>query len=252
VVVTRKPPIWRRKSVMIPLIAIVVVAAAVGVYLAIHSASKRSFRTEVREAVSKYSNQLVVHIPSDRQSAGGDTLFLFPDASGDLDSLASGDTKPADSLKQANSLSEQVKKSLASIQVLKINGIIQQKYDVGVGSVRAPGLTLSTLRDAQFLIIQGLTGYERVFTLWKTAAQDNVDPAVRKQLVGEAQTLAADSERLFDEGWTRLVQVRHQAGLPPVQVAQTNPAPTPTTLPTSSPSASPPASSPAASASPSG
>jgi hypothetical protein len=227
VIVTRKPPIWRRKSVVIPLIAIVVVGAAVGIYLAMHAAGKRSFRTEMREALSRYSNQLVVHIPSDRQSAGGDTLFLFPDASGDLDSLASGDTKPAESLKQASSLSGQASKALTAIQVIKVNGIIQQNFDVGVGSTRALGLTRSTLRDAQFLIIQGLRGYERVFTLWKTAAQDNVDPAVRKQLVGEAQTLAADSERLFDEGWTRFVQVRHQAGLPPVQVAQNNPSPPP-------------------------
>jgi hypothetical protein len=255
VIVARKPPIYRRKGLLITLVVILVVGVGAGVYVAVHNASKRSFQTEMRQAVSKYSNQMVVHIPTDRQSAGGDTLFLYPDASGDLDSLASGKTKPADSLQQANSLSEQTKKALTAIQAIKINGLIQQRFDVGIGSDRSPGLTLSALRDAQFLIIQGLRGYERVFTLWKTAAQDNVDPAVRRQLVGEAQTLAADSERLFDEGWTRFVQVRHQAGLPQVQVAPTNPAPAPTVLPTTSPSPSgspastPSGSSPSASAS---
>jgi hypothetical protein len=254
VIVSRKPPIYRRKWLLFTLIVILVVGTGAGIYVAIHNASKSSAQTEMREAVSKYSNQLVVQIPSDRQSAGGDTLFLFPDASGDLDDLASGDTKPADSVKQADQLSAQAKKALAAIQVIKLNEIIQSKFDVGIGSVRAPGLTLSTLRDAQFMIIQGLRGYERVFTLWKTAAQDGVDPAVRKQMVKEAQTLAADSERLFDEGWTKFVQVRHQAGLPPVQVAQTNPAPVPTVLPTTSPSAalSPAPSGSAPSASPSG
>jgi hypothetical protein len=191
----------------------------------------------MREAVSKYSNQLVVHIPQDRQSAGQGTLFLFPDASGDLDSLASGDTKPAESIKQAQDLTAQAKTSLTAIQAIRVNAIISSDFDVGVGSVRGKGVTLATLRDSQFLIIQGLRGYQRVFTLWQTAAQDTVPAAARRQLVSQAQTLAADSERLFDEGWTKFVQVRHEAGLPPIQVNEL-PAPVPSVQPTASPSES--------------
>jgi hypothetical protein len=242
-------------------LGVLVVFGVILVLSLIHSASVRSFDSRQRRAVGAFSDRLVATIPSDVQSAGGDTVFLFPDVSTQLDDLANGTTKPADSLKLAQAYSKEAAKAVAAMQAIRMSSLIPADLTVSGGSQRARGLTRVALAQAQFLMLQGLHGYQRAFTLWQKASAPDTPDALRKALAGQAQTLAADAEASFDKGWTLFVQLRHQAGLaalpqfskptpttPPVTTPP--PTPSPTSSATASPSSSPsgsPSSSPTAS-----
>src|SRR6476659_9023732 len=95
VLVTLKPPFYKRKGIGIALLVILLVGIASAIYVAIHSSQTKAFATKQRDAVSKFSDKVTSAVPSQAQSVGGSTLFLFPDASGSLDALAKGTAKPA-------------------------------------------------------------------------------------------------------------------------------------------------------------
>ncbi len=263
VIVTRKPPIWRRKPVWIGALVVVVGAILFWVISAIHTGSVHRFEARQRNDVSAYSDRVVAKLPTDAQSVSGSTLFLFPDASTQLDDLASGKSQPADSLAQAKAYTTETNRALKGLQAIHMGTLIPADLTVSASTERAPGLTRTTLRNSQFLIVQGLHVYSRVFTLWQAAAAPDTTAALRKSLAGQAKTLAADAEHLFDKGWTIFVQLRHQAGLAPLpqfnKPTGTLPVPGQGTTPPSpsgSPSESPPptgspSSSPSGSGSPS-
>ncbi len=249
VVVTRKPPFFKRRWVIVTAMTVLVVAGVIVTLSLLHGASARHFKATQKSAVGAYSDRVVATLPADIQSVGGDTVFLFPNVPTQLDDLASGKTKPADSLTVANGYSKEAAKAVAAVQAVKMASMIPADLDVSASSQRAPGLTRVTLAHAQFLMVQGLHAYERAFTLWQAAAAPNTPDALRKSLANQAKTLASDAGQLFEQGWTIFVQLRHQAGLPQLpQFSQppagttpgsTTPSPNPTATATGSPTASP-------------
>jgi hypothetical protein len=252
VLVTRKPPIWRRRWLLYSLGAVVIIGVAVGVLIAMHASSARSFKAKQAAAVTRFSDQVTAKVPRDAQSAGGSTLFLFPSAPTELDDLGSGKAKPADSLKQAQTYAAEAKASADSISAIKTQSLIATDFTISTSTQRAPGLTRRTLADAQYLMVRGLRVYQQVFALWETAAAPGTAEAVREDVAARARVLATTAGQLFDRGWTEFVQVRNQAGLSSLgqfSPPQPSPSPSPSASPTASPSGSPSGS---PSASPSG
>jgi hypothetical protein len=254
VVVTRKPPIWKRRWVIVTTMTVLIAAGVILTLSLLHGASVRHFNAKQKSAVGAYSDRIVATLPSDIQSVGGDTVFLFPNVATQLDDLASGKTKPEDSLALAEAYSKEAAKAVAAMQAVKMGSMIPADLNASQSSLRARGLARVTLAHAQFLMLQGLRTYERAFTLWQTAAAPDTPDALRKPLANEAKTLTSDASRLFEQGWTIFVQVRHQAGLPQLpQFSQPpagttpgsttpSPLPTATASPSESSSASPSAS----------
>lgn len=243
VLVTRKPPIWRRKWLLYSLGAVLVIGVAVGVLIAVHASSVRSFEAEQAAAVTRFSDQVTAKVPKDAQSAGGSTLFLFPGAGSSLDDLASGKAKPADSLEQAQAYAAEAKASADSISAIKTQSLISLDLIISTSTLRAPGLTRRTLADAQYLMVKGLRVYQQVFALWETAAAPGIPDAVRKDVAARAKVLTTTAGQLFDRGWTEFVQVRNQAGLSSLgQFTPPQSSPSPSASPTASPSGSPSAS----------
>ena len=250
VLVTRKPPIWRRKWLIYSLIVVIVLGTGYAIYATVHASSRRSFEAKQRSAVSKFTERVTSNVPPQGTSAGGSTLFLFPDASTELDSLASGKTKPADSLATAKDWAAQAKTSGDAIEAIPIDRLIPADLEAGSGAERAKGLTRIALSNAQFLMVQGLRTYEQAFAVWQTAAGPDVPEATRKALTQEASQLAGTANSLFSKGWTQFVTVRHQVGLPTLgNFSPPQPSPSPSPSPSASASASPEVS---PSASPSG
>src|SRR6266550_4202018 len=101
IVVTRKPVVWKRRPVWITALVLVALGIGIGIFAAVHAASHRSFLAREKRAISAYSDQVVAKVPTDAQSAGGGTVFLFPNAGSELDELASGKADAAASLTQA-------------------------------------------------------------------------------------------------------------------------------------------------------
>jgi hypothetical protein len=244
VLVTRKPPVWRRRWVIFSLIAVLVIGTGYAIYAVMHASSQRSFRTQQREAVSGFSERVTSNVPPRAASAGGSTLFLFPDATTELSDLASGKTKPADSLATAKGWAADAAKSAAAIQAIPTSQLIAADLTAGDSAAHAAGLTRAALTNAQFLMVQGLQTYGHAFAVWETAAGPDVTAATRKSLTTQATDLANTASTLFSRGWTQFVEVRHQVGLP--SLGNFSP---PQPSPSASASASPKASS---SASPTG
>ena len=228
---------------------VLIVAGVILTLSLLHGASVRHFNAKQKSAMGAYSDRIVATLPADIQSVGGDTLFLFPNVATQLDDLASGKTKPEDSLALAEAYSKEAAKAVSALQAVKMASMIPADLNVSASSQRAHGLARVTLAHAQFLMLQGLHTYQRAFTLWQTAAAPDTPDALRKPLANEAKTLASDASALFERGWTIFVQVRHQAGLP--QLPQFSQPPSGTTPGSTTPSPAPTASA-SASASPSG
>ena len=249
VLVTRKPPFYRRRGVGIALRVILAVGILSGIYVVIHNSQTKAFATKQRAAVSKFSDKVTSAVPDQAQSVGGSTLFLFPDAATSLDALAKGTTSPADSLAQAKDWAGQAKTSADALAAINTDQLIPADLTASASAQRAAGLTRKALSDAQFLMVKGLRLYGQAFALWQTAAAPDTPAATRVQLAGQAKALATTAGELFSRGWTEFVQVRFQVGS--AALGQFSKPPTPTPAPSASPSASPTAS-PGASASPSG
>jgi hypothetical protein len=246
VIVTRKPPFYRRKGVGIALLAILVVGIGAAIYVAVHSASVKSFTTKQRDDVGKFSDKVTSAVPSQAQSVGGSTLFLFPNASTSLDALSKGTTKPADSLTEANDWADQAKTAADAIAAIKTDQLIPSDLTASASELRAEGLTRKALADAQFLMVKGLRMYQQAFALWQIAAAPDTPAATRVKLAAQAKALATTAGELFDRGWAEFVQVRHQVGLaslgqfsPPQASPSPTPAPSSTATATPSGSASP-------------
>jgi hypothetical protein len=239
VLVTRKPPVYRRKWLQYSLIAVVVVAVGFGVLLSLHASSARSFKAKEAAAVTAFSNQVTSKVPKDASSVSGSTLFLFPSAPSGLDSLASGEAAPADSLTQAKAYAAEAKAAADSISAIKTEALISVKFTLSASSQRAPGLTRKTLNDAQYLMVKGLRIYQQVFALWGRAAAPDTPDALRKELAARAKVIATTGGQIWDRGWTEFVQVRFQAGLASLGNFSPPPAPSPTPVPGPSGSASP-------------
>jgi hypothetical protein len=240
VLVTRKPPVFRRKSVLYPMVGVVVVAVVIGVLIALHASSVRSFKAKQAAGVTRFSDQVTAKVPKDAQSVGGSTLFLFPGAPSGLDDLASGKAKPADSLTQAKAYAAEAKTSADAISAIRTQSLIASNFTISTSTVRAPGLTRRSLNDAQYLMVKGLRMYQQVFALWETAAGPDTPDAVRKDMAARAKIIATTAGQLFDRGWTEFIQVRSQAGLPSLgQFSPPQPPPSPSPTPAPGPSASP-------------
>ncbi len=244
VLVTRKPPIWRRKWLISSFIVVLVLGTGYAIYATVHASSQRSFDAKQRAAVSTFTERVTSNVPAQGTSVGGSTLFLFPDASTEFDDLASGKTAPADSLATAKDWAGQAKTSADAIEAIPVDRLIPADLTVGSGAQRAAGLTRAALSNAQFLMVQGLRTYEHAFAVWQTAAGPDVPKATRASLAHEASQLADTASALFSKGWTEFVTVRHQVGLPTLgSFSPPQPSPSPSASaspsPTGSPSASP-------------
>ena len=203
VLVTRKPPVFRRKSVLYPMAGVVVVAVVIGVLIALHASSVRSFKAKQAAGVTRFSDQVTAKVPKDAQSVGS-TLFLFPSARSGLDDLASGKVKPADSLTQAEAYAAEAKTSADAISAIRTQSMIASNFTLSTSTVRAPGLTRRSLNDAQYLMVKGLRMYQQVFALWETAAAPDTPDAVRKDMAARCEDHRNDRRAALRPGLDRV------------------------------------------------
>ena len=236
--VIRKRPLWTRRSTWIALGAIAVLAVAVMVAIGIRNNSREDGLAEEAKSVREFSTLVGVQLPPGAQPLGPTNWHLFPTAQQDLASIEAGDLRGKDATDRADALLGAATKSADAIEAVRVPQVVPEEFPD----------TRNQLNAAQFLMVQGLQGYERVAGLMRVAALSTGER--RSGVVEQATLLANQAADLFDRGWTELLNVQSRVGVSIDPSTLVPPAPQPSAAPTAAPSASPPAA-PGASPSPS-
>ncbi len=242
VLVTRKPPIYRRRWVVAAIAAVVVLGLALAVFTAVRSHSRSALLARERGAISQFTTDVTSALPNDSSTAGGSTVFLFPQLATEMDNLSKGTTKPADSLTTEGQYAASAKRAADQIQAIRTTTLVPTEFNVGGIDLRGRGLMQAELLDAQFLIVQSFQSYQQAFALWAQATSATGD--AQKALIDQVNQVASSAQVLFSRGWTKVVQVRGQLGFSPItQIQSQNPVvPTPTATASPTTSSTPPTS----------
>lgn len=234
VLVVRKPPLFRRRSVWAVVGTVVVLAVATVAFIAVRSHSRSALESRERAAVSQLTSQLENALPTQVSSVGGSTVFTFPSFPTELQNLQKGQTKPADSLATEKDYAAAASKAVTDIGAIRITSLFPEDFTVGGIGLRGKGLMRAELLDSQFLLVQGFKAYQDAFALWTRAT--GTTGAEQKALIERATSIGARAQDLFSQGWTKFVQIRAQLGLSPLTLAPGPTAPPPGQAPQPTPS----------------
>ena len=255
--VVRKPPLWRRTWVVATVAVLVVGGTLTGVYLGVHSAHVRGFKTLQKDAITTFSNHVGRAFPQDASIIFPDLPSLFPDLTTDLSSLQSGKLAKSDALTLGDRVATQAEASAAALGKIDVNHIIPASAVETGRAIKGTGGMRQAAQSARFLMVHGMQLYAQIGNLVKTAS--DLTAAQQNAIALEAQGILADASSVFNQGFKTLEDIRKALGftqftLPPRRSAQP-PAPQPSPQPSPTPSASAsastePSSSPSASGSP--
>lgn len=225
--VIRKRPLWTRRSTWVGLGALALIAIAGMAAIAIRNNNREDRLAEEAKSVREFSTLVGVQLPPGAQPLGPTNWQLFPTAQQDLASIEAGDLRGKDATDKADALLEAATKSANAIEAVRIPQIVPDEFPE----------TRNQLNAAQFLMVQGLQGYERVAGLMRVAALSTGER--RAGVVEQATLLANQAADLFDRGWTELLNVQARVGVSIDPSTLVQPAPQPSAEPSAAPSASP-------------
>jgi hypothetical protein len=234
--VIRKRPLWTRRSTWVALGAAVLVAVAAMVAIGVRNNNREDRLALEAKAVREFSTLVAVQLPPGAQPLGPTNWLLFPTAQQDLAGIEAGDVGGDDATEKADALKEAAASAGDAIEAVRIPQIVPADFPE----------TRNELNSAQFLMVQGIRGFERVGGLMRAAAMSSGER--RASIVDEATLLANQAADLFDRGWLELSNVQARVGVSIDPGTLVPPAPQPSAAP-SAPSPAP-AGSPGAPSSP--
>jgi hypothetical protein len=212
--VVRKPPIWRRRSVLVSTALILVAAILAGVYINIHSNNNKKLKEHETTAVANLSTQLFAQFPQDRQVIPPDLFSFYPSLGQDLDNLANGQLTAKDAETKAASLLDSASKAAVGIAKIDVNKLIPASFSIsGIPTAGGKGITRDELSNALFLIQRSFRLYASVGNIMKAAIA--AEGEQRQALVDEGKQTAALAGELFEQGYRNLARLHARLGLQP-------------------------------------
>jgi hypothetical protein len=210
-VYVRKPPVWRRRTVIVSVAALVALVTLVLVVTSVRSGNRKALKNRTLAAVSRLQSDLEALFPPPpgSQASPPTGFVIYPTLSSDLDNVASGKLAAADAVKKAKSLTTSAKTSGDAIQKLLVTNVIAEEASVGpVASVRGRGATRLELNDGKIMITEAFRVWESVGGLMQEAA--NLTGKDRQAVVDRAKELANEAATLFRDGYQKFINVKAQ------------------------------------------
>jgi hypothetical protein len=221
--VVRKPPIWRRRSVLAAVGLFILAGILWAVLAAVDSRSNRARTERETAAVQRLFNRVKAEFPAEILPVPPDLVVIFPSVSQDLP-LIGTDLSLREARRKGRDVATSARSAADGVEAIPIADLIPAEF---------PGHR-TTFTDAQFLMGQAFRLYERIGALMQTAA--NVSGEERQVIITEAQELTSHAGALFDRGYAKLHRVANRLGISTTVI----PSPAPTSSPTgASPSPSP-------------
>ena len=210
--VVRKPPIWRRRSVLIGLGVVAAVGITVVVLTTLHRSHERAFKNREVAAVDTLSRQLASKLPANAQAVQPDLFVFYPSLNQDLDALAGDKLNTTKAATEAGQIRASAVAAQQGIQAISIAHFIPSDFTVSaVPSIKAKGLTQKQLIDAQFLMGKAFQLYQNVADLMKAAA--TAGGAQRTAFTAQAKSIFSQAGEIFDRGFRTVLDIRHALGV---------------------------------------
>lgn len=236
-IVVPKPPIWRRRWVLLAAGLVALAGILTGVLIGMQARSAAARKDREERAVRNYLNQFRDHLPEDRVPVPPDVIVIFSSVQEDLSRIGT-ELTAAQAEKRGQDIAAMAKESADGLEAVSVGGLIPQEFSED----------RAALNEAQFLIVQSYRLYEQIGGLIEAAATSSAKQ--QTAIVDQVQLLMNRSGSLFDRGYVRIVRLAKRLGIPvetafqpppavPQPTASPNPAPTATATPGSSPSPSP-------------
>jgi hypothetical protein len=210
--VVRKPPIFRRRWVLISLGVVVIGGMLIAVLTSIHSGNVKKLKDREAAAVGTLTQRFVAAFPTDRQVVPPDLYFFFPTLSDNLDSLANGKLSAKDANDRAQKLLDSATKAASAIGKVSVEKLIPTSFTVSqVAHAGGKGITRQELLDARFLMQRAFNLYASIPTVIKAAAE--AEGTKQKSLVDDAKQMGTEAADLFSQGWQIVVSIQTRLGI---------------------------------------
>jgi hypothetical protein len=226
--VTRKPPIWRRRWVWAVVALAAVGGILAGVFSVLHAHGVKARTERETVAVRALLNQLRAKLPDDRRAVPPDVVQIFPSVTTDLPKIGK-EIKGEAAAKRGREITDQAKKSfdeLQAIQLRQIDRLVPAEFSTD----------RSSLKDAMFLISRSVGLYQQVGALVQAAA--DLTRAEQKSILDQATALTQQAGALFDQGYREVLHITNRLGIP-TTIPFNPPPPAPTPGPSATSSANP-------------
>jgi hypothetical protein len=230
VYVQPKRPLFARRAFWIPALAVVVLGTIAGVVTGLliehHHNQQKALKARETSIVDRFGHEI------DNDLAGIGQPFqtqfqAFPDLSSDVTKLQSGQLSAADAIKEGRKWSRLATAAQRSVLQIQTALLIEGHAD------------LIDLSNAQNGIADGLAVFQQAADALKLAGK--ATGPLQKQLITHAQDLVSTAQKVFDDGYQKLINERQKFNLVVPVPPQQSAAPIPTaavTAPASTPSGS--------------
>jgi hypothetical protein len=210
--VVRKPPIWRRRWVLI--LAGIVAAGGIltAVLISMHSGNVKKLKDREAAAVATLGQQFVAQFPADHQIGQSNLYFFYPSLSDAIDKLDKGQLAAKDADTVAQNLLDSATKASTAIAKVKVETLIPTSFTVSrVAAASGKGITRTELIEARFLMQQGFGLYGSMSTILKTAVE--AKDAKQKALIDDLKQVGNQASQLFNQGWQIVVGIQTRLGI---------------------------------------
>jgi hypothetical protein len=233
VYVQPKRPLFARRGVWIPAVAIIVIgtvaAVVTGLLIQHHNNQQKALKAKETSIVDRFGRSVDTDLAGVGQPF--QTQFqAFPALTTDVTNLTSGKLTAADAVKEGRKWSKAAADAQASIEQIPAAQMILGHPD------------LIDLSNAQNLVADGLGVYQQAADALKLSGK--ATGPLQKQLITHTQNLLAAAARVFNHGYQKLINERAKFNLlvPVNPSQQTSPPaviPTAPVVPSAVPSAAP-------------
>lgn len=200
-------PLLRRRSFWYSVLAVVILASAIGIWygLAKQRESDRAdeLAASLRKAATQYQGQIdpiLAAVGTPVAPSGFDT---FPDLEAALNALIDGQSEPSDLGPVADATSEAAKGAAADLDAIEAVQIV-------AGKGFEENIVLYVI-NSQSRMVQGLELYEQAALLASHAASLEADEAAA--LATRAKQFVSIAKSVFADGYQDYVEVQFRAGI---------------------------------------
>jgi hypothetical protein len=221
--VVRKPPIWRRRWVLLGAGLIVLGGILAGILIAVGNRAERARTDRETLAVQRFLDRVRAQFPDEVTNVPPDLVVIFPSVSQALPQIGK-DLAPGETVRKGREIAEAAGTAADGIQAIPLAELIPSEF----------GADRAALGDAQFMMVQAFRIYQRIGAIMETAG--GVSGKERKDLVDQAQELTGQAGALFDRGYAKVVRIANRLRVSTAVTPMTSPSPSPQSSPSASPS----------------